>query len=130
MTHNLKVMQINIRGLKNKKQDLEVLIVDNNPDIICLNETFLKHDQSLKIKGFNTISLNRQTTTFGGGVMILIKDHIQYDEITKIHINRHEIVQCRLKCSELDYIYIASIYVPPTAKIDNEILETIKTIPL
>ena len=125
MTHNLKVMQINIRGLKNKKQDLEVLIVDNNPDIICLNETLLKHDQSLKIKGFNTISLNRQTTTFGGGVMILIKDHIQYDEITKIHINRHEIVQCRLKCSELDYIYIASIYVPPTAKIDNEILETI-----
>ena len=119
--NKIKVMQSNLRGLKNKKLDLKALIADNEPDVICLNETFLKNDETLKINGYNTITLNRRTR--GIGVMILIKDHIKTDEITKVHINRHEIIQCRPKLNKQNHVYITSIYVPPQAKIDNELIE-------
>ena len=114
-TNKIKILQLNIRGMKKRLLDRQTLITEKSPHIITLNETFLNGSQTITLNGYETIIFNRPT--HGCGVAMLIKSTIDYDEVMKIHINQHEIIQCRVQINEKDHIYLTSIYARPQTKI-------------
>ena len=105
----LTPLQWNIRSCYTNRNDLNILIKDCNPDIIFLQETWLKYNYSFILKNFN---INRHDREDGkGGVAVLYKNHV--------HL---EIVECNnqifspnfqfqvIKLSNLTFI---NVYCPP-----------------
>ena len=73
ITNKLKIVQLNIRGLKGKYYNIIDLINRlKNPDVIILCETWLKsNDTQPQIPGYDYIGKSKQNRK-GGGVGFLI----------------------------------------------------------
>ena len=79
---NLKILQININGLRNKTTELNLLVKSTKPEIITVQET--KLNSKLKtpdIPNYSSIRKDR-TTDGGGGLMTYIHHSITFTEIT------------------------------------------------
>lgn len=112
-------LDINVGSVihETKKIQLQNLINKLNPDIISLNETYLKAKNDLVIDGYNIIRADRQIK-IGGGAALCIKSAITakinptsfspLDKICRITI--------KTKNSELA---IFTIYSPPKAALCN-----------
>ena len=48
-----KIIQWNCRGLKPNYNEVSLLISEYNPSVFCFQETFLKPDDNISLKGFN-----------------------------------------------------------------------------
>ena len=83
MMNNLKVSLYNARSYTNKFTEVNDYITSNHIDIMCLNETWLKHDNKSVnlVKNFTIIRNDRLTR--GGGVAIIIHKQIKH-KILKI----------------------------------------------
>ena len=71
----------NCRGIKNKKQDLEILIKNKNPTTICLQELKLKKDPYFELTNYSFIFKNlilQPDEIAHGGVGIFIRKDIPY----------------------------------------------------
>ena len=68
-------MQWNAEGVYNKKVALAERLQQENIDIACLQETHLKGQQRLNIRGFQVFKHNREGRTKGGAA-ILVKNSI------------------------------------------------------
>ena len=122
----LKIIQLNICGIKHKINDLKCLVSENSPDVICLNETSLSSKSlSPKLKGFVHYRLDR--SSYGGGVLLYIKNNIKHNNIEYIDIEGHEIIQCKVykNNNSQEYINISTIYVPPQNNINLELITLI-----
>ena len=127
---DLRVLHLNIRGLKGKQTELNNLLVClNSPEIIILNETWLKEGDIKRIsipsyKYEGVPRLNKK----GGGVGFLIRSDLQYR-------NRHDLEpieknpsckQCYIEIkNNRDNILVVSMYRPPNTNI-NDFLETFR----
>ena len=49
--HN--IIQWNCRGLKPKFDEIKLLLSQHKSSVLCLQETFLKRDDTITLKGFN-----------------------------------------------------------------------------
>ena len=77
---DLSVIQLNIRGLSSKVNDLKHIIdhvqLNGQPDILLLCETWLsKQSPPVDIPGYSTYRKDRQNKK-GGGVAVLVSDHL------------------------------------------------------
>ena len=77
---DLSVIQLNIRGLSSKVNDLKHLIdhvqLDGHPHILLLCETWLtKQSPSVIIPGYSIYRKDRNNKK-GGGVAVLVSDHL------------------------------------------------------
>jgi len=77
----ISIGHLNTRSLMPKVEDVELLLLSSKMDILTLSETWL--DQSIqpyeiKVDGYNTIRKDRNR--HGGGVMIYIREEIDYTE--------------------------------------------------
>jgi hypothetical protein len=73
--HKLKVVSINVNGLRSKALDLKILIHTEKPDIICCQETRI--DESMCSSEFfpNEYAVHRKDRDMhGGGVCIAVSD--------------------------------------------------------
>lgn len=71
----LKIMQLNIRSIKSKLDQLKLLLHKQSIGILVLTETWLDKywlHTELIIMGYNTFRRSRNSTAVGGGVMINI----------------------------------------------------------
>ena len=86
MGYKLKIISWNANGINSKnKLDLLInLIIKEKIDIILLNETRIRKNKNLKIKGFTTIRRDRNDNSGHGGVAIFIKNNIDFKEINPI----------------------------------------------
>ena len=131
-----KIMHINIRGIRSKKVELENYLNEEKPDIVSINESFLKPKFNFEINGYNILRKDR-IHGIHGGVTILIKDQIIYKEIKINLINKTEneylVIEAFLPNNKnLQKTIIASIYCPKgktskelidkITKIDNDVL--------
>ena len=48
-----KIIEWNCRGLKPNYNEVSLLISEYNPSVFCFQETFLKPDDNISLKGFN-----------------------------------------------------------------------------
>ena len=126
---NLIILQVYINGIKNKLEELKLLIYDTHVDIITIQETKLTpKENTRKIHNFTTVRANRLHKA-GGGLITLIRDDIIFIT-TDIHstINTHntelQIVKVHIKNTK--HIRIANIYIPPrgTTSTHNKTADT------
>ena len=117
--HDLKVLHLNIRGLNSKLFELNQLINNtfnpHHPDIVLLNETWLKqHSPNPTIPGYN-LERNDRHTKKGGGIGILISNRCKYNrwpELEKFNSESFESCFIELNTNKTSVV-IGSIYRPP-----------------
>ena len=101
------ILHINCRSLVNKREELEHIIQQLKPNIICLTETWFDGSVSPRDyvpEGYNIIRHDR-TEMFktkyakknGGGVAIIYKDHIKIQKISLLTDPVEEILWIRVK---------------------------------
>jgi len=113
------LLQWNCRGIRPNYEELKLLIKENNPTCICLQETMLKPNDNLHL---NRYSLERKDQTGDrahGGVAIFINNSTPY---TSVNLQTNlQAVAVQLKLHKL--ITVCSIYLPPKDPLDAVELE-------
>ena len=72
-----KIIQWNCRGYKANYNELQLLITEQNPTIICLQETFKKSNDKTNMKNYEQYDYIHDTgLRASGGVSILIRKNI------------------------------------------------------
>ena len=110
-------MQLNIRGLVNKQQDLNTLLTKlrHKVHVIILSETWLTQSNKMLIKmpGYKLVS-KEHVNKKGGGVGFLIDENLKFREVHDVssYNNNMEQITIELKGNN-DNILITSIYRPP-----------------
>ena len=118
-TKDLNVIHLNVRGINSKVTDLKYLIEHSlygSPvDIIALCETWLtKYLPIPNIPGYKFIQKCRENKHGGGGVALLISNHINYKILPEIQYNDASIESCFIKIKlNARQILVGSCYRPP-----------------
>ncbi|RNA18470.1 RNA-directed DNA polymerase from mobile element jockey-like [Brachionus plicatilis] len=89
----LKIVHWNCNSLSNKKELLELLINKYQPDIVMLNEIKLdkqKANSLLNIRDY--LSIHKFRISRGGGVAILIKNNVEFNELVELDSLNFEII--------------------------------------
>lgn len=116
MAKPITFLHTNIRGIRANKEELLQLIKEQNVTVASINETFLNSNTKLQIPGFNILRRERPTGN-RGGVALLIKEDVEFSEITFTltdqELNHNEYVATRLFLNNNTTLLTASIYCPP-----------------
>ena len=85
MNNTLKVSLLNAQSYTNKFAEINDFISTNQIDVMCLNETWLKHDKKTAnlLKNYTIIRNDRLTR--GGGVAIIIE---RIKKLTNNHFSK------------------------------------------
>ena len=115
---SINVCHINITSIRKHKDELLARFSDYN--IISINETNLEKDSRLSLTGYNIFRNDRVGRT-GGGVLLAIKEDIKCYEVYNTTIDKNEVLAVEIETKAFESILIASIYIPPTAKLQAHI---------
>lgn len=96
---------------------MQHLLDNSHPDIICIQETWLKTTKTAKIGNFQQPIRKDRTDRDGGGVLIFVKNDLPYDPLP-LSTNL-EAVACTIYIGKTQ-ITLCSLYIPPLY--DNSIL--------
>lgn len=102
--HKLKIVQWNIRSVNSNRANLMCIVRKHDPDVILLNETWLKTNQNFFIKSYNIIRQDRQDGY--GGVATCIKSNIIFDHVR--NFSNNIIQSITIKISDIHIINIYS----------------------
>ena len=102
-----KIVQWNINSYYSHHEFLQELIANFDAEIICLQETNLKNDQTININKFKCYNRNRRDCqSASGGVCILISNHLYSEQFklsthieaiaVKVLINNRMITICNI----------------------------------
>ncbi|KAL3290400.1 hypothetical protein HHI36_023741 [Cryptolaemus montrouzieri] len=105
----LKVLQWNIRSIFSNFNDLKILIQDIEPDVICLNETFLNFNSIISISNYTILRIDRQDGY--GGLAFAVKNCIPYRNINFFDIDLPQNFQ--IACISIGELSLINVYVPP-----------------
>ena len=88
---NVSILQWNAEGVCNKKVPLAERLHPENIDVVCLQETHLKENQRLTMRGCQVFRHDRESREgrTKGGVAILVRNSIPAQEVT-IRTNKLE----------------------------------------
>lgn len=113
-----KIISWNIQGINTSRQDLAILIKEEEPAIICLQETMCKTEEQSKISGYNTIHKKRNYgTRAAGGVIVGINKNLHFQQIDITTSDDIEAIAIQVK-SPIN-INIINTYIPPDKKIEK-----------
>ena len=69
-----KIIQWNCPGLKPNYNEVSLLISEYNPSVFCFQETFLKPDDNISLRGFNICNyIHTDCLRPSGGASIYVK---------------------------------------------------------
>lgn len=115
MISSLKIVHWNANGITKRINELGAFTFTNKPDIILLNETHLKSNQSLKIPNYITYRndlLPIRGSPAHGGTAILVHRKIVHQQIdTNTKLQSTSIL---IKISNKTTL-ISSVYKPPSS---------------
>ena len=114
---DLVFMQLNVRGLLNKQDDLNNLFakLKHKVHVIILSETWLTtmNKDRIKMPGYKLISSERVTKK-GGGVGFLIDENLIFREIPDVSSFNNYMEQITVEIKgNIENILVTSIYRPP-----------------
>ncbi|OXU20945.1 hypothetical protein TSAR_013118 [Trichomalopsis sarcophagae] len=96
------ILQWNCHSLKGKNYELEMLL--NDFSVARLQETWLKGQEIMRLKGFNCIRKDRITDTNGGRLLTAIRDNLSYKTISmNREFNGFEILATKIKFQSSTY---------------------------
>ena len=117
MTFKHKILQWNSRGLKPNYNEASLLISEYNPSVFCFQETFLKPDDSISLKGFNIYKyVHIDCLRPSGGASIFVKSFFPQRKID---------LQTELQATAVSVtldreINIYSVYIPPSFSLNSQ----------
>ena len=116
----LLIFQWNANGLAAHKIELEKYLIEISyaPDVICIQETFLKPNRPFTLKGYNLVRKDRIEPK--GGLITCIKNNINYTEIGVPDDLECIGIEVRMKTSS---ITVFNIYNKPQLDINSEAFE-------
>ena len=117
-----EIIQWNCRGLKTKFEEMCVLQQKENPTVFCLQETFLKTEDNISLKGFNSYHhIHTDCQRPSGGSSIFVKSSCPQ---RKINLNT-ELQAIAVSATFDREITICSIYIPPSFSLKIEHLDSL-----
>ena len=117
-----KIIQWNCRGLKPKFDEIKLLLSQHKSSVICLQETFLKHDDTITLKGFNVYNhIHSECQRPSGGTSIFVKS-----SCPQRHIDLSTELQAAAVSVTLDKeITICSVNITPSFSLTSEHLNSL-----
>ncbi len=114
----LRILHINVNSITawSRLQDLEVLKTSENIDIICINESKLSSaisDADVRLSGFHD-PVRRDRTRHGGGVMVYIRDTLEFRRRTDLECNDLEIIFIEAFVTKSRSIVLGTCYRSPS----------------
>ena len=111
---NHKIIQWNCRGIKANRSGLLLLMTQQQPAIVCLQETFLKTDDDITIKNHQSYNfINNSGHRASGGVSIITRNGTPQ---SKIHLNTQlQAIAVKVtlhRTINICYIYIFRLTIP------------------
>ena len=118
----------NVRSLKAKIDELQVVTQQNHIDVIAVTETLLNPeipDGPVSLTDYSMVRKDRASGKRGGVVCAFIKSNITFSTLTDLSIPEIECLWLKLRPyrlpRELSCIFVGVIYHPPSA--DNTFLQ-------
>ena len=121
----MKIVSWNCQGLcEGRVVELQLLIEESRPDVLCLQETWFRPGKSLNfsIPHFSLFRADRTDGRTRGGAAILVRDGLFVDSVWSVRSDTNEICAVRLRDSG-GLLTIASVYCPPDIKLDVTAME-------
>ena len=83
---NLEILQWNARGISNNDSDLRALFTTHTPQIVAIQETWLKYKEGKNntpfYKSYNPYRMDRKIGNIDyGGILLLIRNVLFYNKI-------------------------------------------------
>lgn len=120
--NNIKIFHQNIEHLESRKEALEVVLCEENPDIIILSEHAIKNDliDRINIEGYYLNNYYCRDSTVKGGVLIMSKNQMKYKQVSCLAITNicedRVFEFCAVKYQAGDYEFIiAAVYRSPSS---------------
>ena len=118
----IKMLCYNIRGLKPHIFELQHILNKQTIDIAIISETHLSEKTKIYIPGY--IVHRQDRINRGGGVAIIVKDHIKHTSVQLPDSGSMEMTGIKLNCNSKSTTIVA-IYNPPNCTIDSKTLTEI-----
>ena len=117
-----KIIQWNCRGLKPNYNEVSLLISEYNPSVFCFQETFLKPDDNISLRGFNIYNyVHTDCLRPSGGASMFVKSSFPQRKI-----NLQTELQATAVSVTLDReITICSVYIPPSFSLNSQHLDNL-----
>ena len=78
----MKLLQLNCNGLKSRKEELQNLIKEENPDILCLQETRIE-ETNIKINRIYDVYIQpNKLNKNAGGAAIFVRKDVPHKKLT------------------------------------------------
>ncbi|RNA11678.1 AP-like endonuclease reverse transcriptase [Brachionus plicatilis] len=119
----LKIGHINIKSLSNKRNELYNFNSGNNTHIFSINETWLKPNKELNFPNYSIVRKDR-TDSVGGGVALLIKKTIPFEEISLDNFNT-ESIGIRITNGSTNMV-IVSYYKQPQSEMNIDLIKSLE----
>ena len=108
--HELVIVHWNCNGLSGKIEELKLFLKLESPGIISLNE--IKCNQALANLNFNALNYNScykiRDNSIGGGVALLVKSSINFEELDLMNEFNCEIVGIKIKTlNKQNFLFLA-----------------------
>ena len=121
--NKLSVIYMNARSIRNKFNELQAYVAEENPDIICITESWLNlnnkdNEKTYLLEGYNMFNKDRQNK-LGGGVLIYTKRNLRVLEI-KTNSTLSEAIALEIKYQNNKTLNVGLIYRPPRQNIQQE----------
>ena len=130
----LLILQLNIRGIKPKTNELSTLLAKYKIDVACIQETLLSAQVNLEVPDYSVESKDRPSgdngVKVGGGVAFLIRKGIPYVFTPSPHKPRDiftEVATLRISPSGRSPFDITNVYRPPDTKENDACLKKLHT---
>ena len=122
MDYKHNIIQWNCRGLKTKLDEISLLLSIYKPSVFCLQETFLKPEDNITLKGFNIYNyIHSDCQRPSGGSSILVKSSCPQRNI----VLTTELQATAVSVTLDKEITICSIYIPPSFSLKTEHLDSL-----
>ena len=122
MDFKQKIIQWNCRGLKPNYNELSLLISEYNLSVFCFQETFLKPDDNISLKGFNVYNyVHTDCLRPSSGASIFVKSSFPQRKID---------LQTELQATAISVtldreITICSVYISPSFSLNSQHLDNL-----
>ena len=114
----LRIAHINVNSLRNKVEEISILINGENINILAVSETHLDGsitDMGVNISGYNIFRNDRNI--FGGGVAIYIQSHIPARVRSDLMVLGIEALWLEIHLAHCKPFVIGCVYRPPSSNV-------------
>ena len=96
------------------KAEVQAFIEDHSPDVVTLNDTFIKKGYKYNMPRKTAVTRNREHRK-GGGVAILLRQDLAFNEIDDIQLTKttdNEQLTVAIKTDSNRKLYVSTVYSP------------------